>query len=225
MKGPVAIREMFDEISKRYDLSNTIMTFGMDRIWRAEVIRIAGIEPGMKVLDVGTGTGKLLKMALSKTGDVVGMDVSRNMLRILKGSMPESILVEGDATQLPFQDESFDRVISAFVLRNVGDLLGSLREQVRVLKKKGVLCALDTMPISPINPFAAILRFYFKKVVPIVGQWVAKNRPAFQYLYTSTMAFRPPEEMKILFLRAGLRKPKHKTFALGTVAVYYGIKP
>lgn len=219
------IEKMFDRISFRYDLSNTLMTMGMDWLWRKGLLEKAKIEPHMRVLDVGTGTAKLLKRAQRFTLDLFGLDLSARMLDIAKASVQGAHFVRGDAVFLPFKDESFDRVISAFLLRNVTDLLGSLKEQVRVLKRKGIWCALETMPISPINPLGPLLRFYFRKIVPFVGGLVTKNKRAYEYLYKSTFCFRPPEEIKILLLRAGLRKVRYKTFAFGSTVLYYGIKP
>lgn len=225
MKGADTIQGMFDRISLRYDLSNTLMTMGMDRIWRKKLVEKAKIETHMRVLDVGTGTGKLLKRAQSFTSRLFGLDLSVRMLAIAKNSVDGAHFVQGDTCYLPFKDESFDRVISAFLLRNVTNLLTSLKEQVRVLKRKGIWCALETMPISPTNPIGPLLRFYFRKIVPFLGELVTKNRAAYEYLCTSTFSFRSPEEIKILLLRAGLRKVRYKTFAFGTTVLYYGIKP
>ncbi|MFN3535297.1 MAG: ubiquinone/menaquinone biosynthesis methyltransferase [Desulfatiglandales bacterium] len=218
------IRGMFDRISERYDLSNTVMTFGMDRLWRRSLIDLARIRPGMLVLDVGTGTGKLLKEAYKKTKNGIGLDVSRSMLKIAKDRIERANLVEGDATEIPFKTGAFDRVISAFLLRNVPDLTRSLKEQVRVLKRDGIWCGLDTMPTSPQNPYGPLVRFYFRKVVPFVGQWISRDRSAYEYLYLSTMSFKTPQEMKRILKGVGLRDIRQKTFAFGTTIAYYGIK-
>jgi demethylmenaquinone methyltransferase/2-methoxy-6-polyprenyl-1,4-benzoquinol methylase len=231
MKGP-SIRErvneitsMFDAISQRYDTANTIISLGMDKLWRRTLIQMAGIGPSKRVLDLGTGTGELLREAERTGAMVVGLDRSQGMVSLAKRKYPWARLLVGDAVCLPFRDQEFDCVISAFVLRNVPLLIPCLGEQIRVLKRGGRLMAMDTMPVSRANPLSPLITFYLYKVIPFVGRFISGDLEAYRYLADSTMHFKAPQEMLEILRGLSLKDVGSRTFAFGTVVIYYGKKP
>ncbi|HPO57410.1 MAG TPA: class I SAM-dependent methyltransferase, partial [Anaerolineaceae bacterium] len=134
------VREMFARIAPRYDLMNRLMTGGQDRAWRREVIARAGLQPGQRLLDLGAGTGDLAFEALRRHPgvQVVAADFTPAMLQVgRKRPEPHPGWAAADALRLPFPDESFDALVSGFLLRNVADLDQALAEQYRVLRPGG----------------------------------------------------------------------------------------
>ncbi|MBI4928927.1 MAG: class I SAM-dependent methyltransferase, partial [Anaerolineae bacterium] len=142
-----AVQGMFTTIAPRYDLMNRLMTAGMDTAWRRNVIRRAQIVPGSRLLDLGAGTGDLAREALRQQPAcrVLAADFTLAMMQVGKASYPAPSDWSGaDALNLPFPDDSFDALVSGFLLRNVTDLERALREQWRVLRPGGRFVALDT---------------------------------------------------------------------------------
>jgi len=216
---------MFNSISQNYDLTNTVMTFGLDALWRKYLLQWARLSPGQWVLDVGTGTGKLLRGAEGYGAGAIGLDMSERMLFIAKGKNPNSLLVLGDALMLPFKEHTFERVISAFLLRNASDLATCLAEQFRVLKAKGLFLALETAPIPKDSLLYSAIYIYLRWVVPLLGFMITRNMAAFRYLIESTASFKTPLEMEAILKKTGFINVRHRRFAFGTTVVYYGEKP
>ena len=225
------VANLFSRISPRYDLMNALMTFGMHSRWRKRAARQAmeGLEG--PVLDVATGTGDLaleLARVPGVTG-VVGMDLLQPMVSraVAKAARSPKVLsptfITGDALSLPFQDHSFACVTSAFSLRNIPDLEQSLREMVRVVVPGGRVLSLETMPVEKglLRPF---VRFYFRRIVPIVGALIAFDRAAYTYLPRSVDRFLSPTELSSLFRKVGLEDVHHESLALGAVHLHWGVK-
>jgi demethylmenaquinone methyltransferase / 2-methoxy-6-polyprenyl-1,4-benzoquinol methylase len=210
---------MFGRIARRYDLMNTLMTAGQDHAWRrvvAELALAAGYaQPA--VLDVGTGTGKLAQAILQTAPQarVVGVDFAESMLRMAHGHLR---LAGGDALRLPFRDAQFDAVVSAFVIRNLADVPAGLAEQVRVLKPGARLVVLETTP-GPPNLLRPFFRFYFRRLVPLLGRLIAGDALAYTYLPESTLAFLEPSRLADLLRKTGLIDVRVRPLALGSVAV------
>ena len=219
---------MFGRIAHRYDVMNTLMTFGQDARWRRSVAEIvsahrAVLSTQYSVLDVGTGTGRLAQAVkgASPVSRVVGVDFTLPMLRIAANSV---LVAAADALGLPFADERFDAVISAFVVRNLADVAAGLREQVRVLRRGGRLVVLETTP-GPRGVLGLAFRFYFRGIVPLLGQLIASDASAYTYLPESTLAFVEPGRLAELLRELGLREVTTTRLAFGSVAVTSGVKP
>jgi demethylmenaquinone methyltransferase/2-methoxy-6-polyprenyl-1,4-benzoquinol methylase len=217
---PRFVAAMFGRIARRYDLMNTLMTFGQDSLWRREVARSVG-SPSF-VLDVGTGTAKLAHALARRhpTASVVGADFSLPMLSASSHKLP---LVAADALKLPFKDESFDAVTSGFLLRNLADLPKGLKEQARVLRRGGRIVILETTP-GPPNMLRPLFRLYFSRVVPLLGSLVAGDSTAYTYLPASSAAFVEPEDLAKTLRGQGFTHVRTKRMALGTVAVISGAR-
>jgi demethylmenaquinone methyltransferase/2-methoxy-6-polyprenyl-1,4-benzoquinol methylase len=224
---PRYVAEMFGRIAGRYDLMNTVITGGMDGAWRRVVAEIAlGAEhagPSADVLDVGTGTGKLAQAVLdaAPAARVVGVDFTFGMLRVAGRGLA---LVAADALRLPFPDNQFDAIVSAFVVRNLADVPRGVDEQVRVLRPGGRLVVLETTP-GPPGLLRPLYRLYFRYFVPLLGRLIAGERTAYRYLPESTLAFLEPARLAELLREHGLVDVQVRRLALGSVAVTSGRRP
>jgi demethylmenaquinone methyltransferase/2-methoxy-6-polyprenyl-1,4-benzoquinol methylase len=189
---------MFDTIAPRYDLVNRIMTFGLDRTWRARAVAALHLGPGSSVVDLACGTGDLCRAVAGAGLEPVGVDLSLGMLQNAKTEAP---LVQGDATALPFPDGSVDGAISGFALRNFVALPPVFAELARVIRPGGRVALLDVA--TPANP---ILRtghsVYFGHVVPRIGALLS-DREAYSYLPRSVAYLPEGEGMLDMLAGAG----------------------
>jgi demethylmenaquinone methyltransferase/2-methoxy-6-polyprenyl-1,4-benzoquinol methylase len=221
------VRAMFARIAWRYDLLNRLMTFGRDRAWRREAVDRLELRGGGRVLDVGAGTGDLSKACLEANSDalIVACDFTREMLELGKSRPGAGRIawVLADAERLPFASEIFDGVVSGFLLRNVVDLDRALCEQVRVLKPGGRFASLDTTPPGS-GVLSPLIRFYLRRVIPLLGRLVAGDAAAYRYLPASTEAFTAAERLAERLRSAGLEAVGFTRRMLGTIAIHWGQK-
>jgi demethylmenaquinone methyltransferase / 2-methoxy-6-polyprenyl-1,4-benzoquinol methylase len=187
-KQPHEVAEMFDGVADRYDITNTVLSFGQDRGWRRATRAALGLRPGDRVLDVGAGTG-VSTVELARDGAfAVGADLSLGMLRAGRHTRPEVPLVAGDALRLPFPDGSFDAVTISFALRNVVDVEAALRELGRVTRVGGALVICEfSHPINAV--FRTVYLSYLMRSLPAVARAVASNPDAYVYLAESIRAW------------------------------------
>jgi|SRR5579871_3970306 len=215
---------MFGRIAPRYDLMNTLMTFGQDARWRRIVAQaVPRVGPGAHVLDVGAGTGRLAEavQADDPSRRVVGVDFALEMLRQADDAVQ---MAAGDAQRLPFADARFDAVVSGFLVRNLSDTERGLREQVRVLRPGGTLAILETTP-GPPGWLRPGYRLYFRRVVPLLGRLIAGDASAYTYLPESTLAFVEPSRLVAMLESCGLHEVRTRGLMFGTVALTVGYKP
>ena len=221
-----SVQAMFQRVAPRYDLMNRLMTGGQDVAWRKLVIKLAQIPPGGRLLDLGAGTGDLTREALRQQPDCdpVAADFTLNMM--LVGKRQPGLALKwsaADALNLPFPDESFDGLVSGFLLRNVVDLPRALREQYRVLKPGRRMVALDTTRPKPslLSPF---IRFHMRRVIPFLGGLLTGQRDAYVYLPSTSEAFLSAEELQEHIREAGFREVGFHRLMFGTVAIHWAVK-
>lgn len=222
------VRRMFNRIAGRYDLLNRLITLGRDQAWRRHVVAQAALPPGGRLLDVATGTGDIAFHTLVHDPDAtaVGVDFALQMMRAGRRRTDGDRLrwCQADALSLPFADASFDAVTSGYLLRNVGDVPGALREQLRVVRPGGRIVALDTTP-PPRNWLRPLIRLHLRAVIPTLGRLVAGDAAAYTYLPASTEAFFTAAELAGIMQAAGLEDVAYRTFMFGTIAVHVGRRP
>ncbi|GAA0437317.1 demethylmenaquinone methyltransferase [Actinoplanes capillaceus] len=187
-KQPHEVAEMFDGVAKRYDLTNTVLSFGQDRGWRRATRTALGLRPGERVLDVGAGTG-ISTEELGRSGAfAVGADLSVGMLQAGRRVRAEVPLLAGDALRLPFADGVFDAVTISFALRNVVDTGAALREFARVTRPGGRLVVCEFS--HPTNAaFRTVYMQYLMRSLPAVARGVSSNPEAYVYLAESIRAW------------------------------------
>ncbi|MBQ6284164.1 MAG: bifunctional demethylmenaquinone methyltransferase/2-methoxy-6-polyprenyl-1,4-benzoquinol methylase UbiE [Bacteroidales bacterium] len=230
MPSKEKIEGMFDNIAKDYDSLNHIMSLSIDKIWRRKAIKkIKDAGEAPRVLDVACGTGDF-SIAIAKAvkkGEVIGVDISKEMLevmrqKVLKNKLESIISQEvGDGEALRFPDGSFDRVVNAFGIRNFEDRDKGLREALRVLKYGGRLVILELS-----RPQNKIIRWfydlYFLHILPIIGGKVSGDKAAYAYLPASVKAFPGKKEFTDELRRAGFVNITHRAFTFGICRMYTG---
>jgi demethylmenaquinone methyltransferase / 2-methoxy-6-polyprenyl-1,4-benzoquinol methylase len=218
------VQSMFTRIAPRYDIMNRLMTGGQDIRWRREVIRLARLNPDDSLLDLGTGTGDLAFEALRQNPDarVVAADFTLEMMRVGQRNRSMSWSA-ADALHLPFSDQSFDAVVSGFLMRNVIDLQKGLQEQYRILKPDGRVIILDTTrpKRNLVSPF---IWFHMHVIIPALGGLLSGFRSAYHYLPDSTEGFVTAEEMAVRMITVGFKKVQFKRLMFGTIAIHWGEK-
>jgi len=227
MKDKAAyVRGMFSAIAGRYDLLNTLLSFGRDRHWRSSTVSALGLIGGEAVLDVATGTGRLareLGRRMGVGGVVVGLDFCPEMLHRARGKAGSAELLLATVERMPFPDNTFDCATVGFALRNVPDVERMLRETARVVKPGGrVVCLEFSRPRHPV--FQTMHRLYLSFILPLVGRLISGDREAYVYLPRSIMEFCEPEELHRLMGNAGLAHPHSRPLTWSVVAIHTATK-
>jgi demethylmenaquinone methyltransferase / 2-methoxy-6-polyprenyl-1,4-benzoquinol methylase len=218
--APDAVRDMFDRIAPVYDLMNRAMSLGLDVRWRRMTAR-AAVRSGDQVLDVCCGTGDLALADHEAGGNVTGLDFSERMLVRARRKSDAIEWVRGDATELPFPEDTFDAVTVGFGVRNLEDLESGLRELARVLRPGGRLGCLEiTRPTGALRPF---FRLWFDGLVPLAGR-VLPGGSAYTYLPASVKRFPGPEDLAAVMERAGFSTIRWKLLGGGIVALHTAVK-
>ncbi len=221
------IRGLFSSIAPHYDMLNRLMSLGMDQHWRRAALKCLKLPAGGRLLDIATGTGDVALMAshMYPLSSVVGMDMTVEMLRIASVKDKEQCINwgSGDALNLPFEDNSFEGVISAFMMRNVGDTQAALDEQARVIKPGGsVVCLEMTWPKR--FPMRWLFHIYFFGWVPVMGRILSGKGEAYHYLPASVRNFVAPDILAQQMVKTGLSRVRWDRKMLGTVTLHVGEK-
>ena len=221
---------MFNNIARRYDFLNHLLSLGVDNYWRWRTIRILKKENPKLILDVATGTGALALTAVKLNPDkIFGVDISDDMLAIGRAKikakkLTEKIeLLEGDSENLIFSNDKFDAVMVAFGVRNFENLLKGLQEFHRVLKPGKVAVILEfSHPENKI--IKSVYHFYSSRILPVLGKKISKNETAYQYLHDSVEAFPSGNDFLNILKQAGFRETKSTSLTFGVVTIYTGRK-
>ena len=221
-KDPRDVASMFDGVARRYDITNTVLSAGQDRVWRRATREALGVGLGDKVLDLAAGTA-VSTVELEKSGAwCVAADFSVGMLKA--GAARPVPKVAADATRLPFGDAMFDAVTISFGLRNVVDNLAGLREMARVTRPGGrlVVCEFST-PTVPV--FSTIYKEYLMRALPRVARAVSSNPEAYVYLAESIRAWPDQAALARRLEEAGWTQVRWRNLTGGIVALHAAVKP
>jgi len=223
-KQPSDVQRMFDAVARRYDVTNDVLSMGQDRRWRREVLAAVAAEPGERVLDLAAGTGTSSEPFAAAGAVVVPCDFSIGMLKVGKLARPELPFTAGDATRLPFADDSFDAVTISFGLRNIVDPLAGLRELLRVTRPGGrlVVCEFSHPTWAP---FRTVYTEYLMKALPGVARRVSSNPDAYVYLAESIRAWPDQAGLGQRVAAAGWTAVGWRNLTGGIVALHRAHRP
>jgi len=223
------VRQVFDSVADRYDLMNDLMSGGIHRLWKAELVDLLAPRAGQRLLDVAGGTGDIARRILARAGAaaVTVCDINERMLRrgrdraIDAGRLSGIAWVCGDAEALPVADASVDGYTIAFGLRNVTRIDEALAEARRVLRPGGHFLCLEFAPVdTPV--LNRLYDLYSFAVLPVLGQMVAGDREAYQYLAESIRRFPPQQELARRMAAAGLEQVSVRSLTGGIAALHSG---
>jgi len=227
-----AVARVFSSVASKYDLMNDLMSFGIHRLWKRTAIDLSGVRAGQTVLDLAGGTGDLaakFSKIVGAKGQVVLADINSDMLavgrdRLIDGGIIDGVeFVQANAENLPFADDRFDCVASAFGLRNVTDKDAALQEMYRVLKPGGRALVLEFS-----KPTTEMLNkaydFYSFKILPKIGKHIANDEASYQYLAESIRMHPDQETLKQMLIDAGFVDVDYHNMTGGIVALHRGFK-
>ena len=224
-----AVQQMFDEIAPRYDLLNHVLSMNIDRLWwwrAARTFRLNLRRPQAKALDLCCGTGDMGRALRKQSGEaqITGADFSRGMLMRGKQKFDSFRIsaIEADALRLPFADQSFDVVVSAFGFRNLANYDAGLKEIYRVLRPEGEVGILDFS--EPGGLLGKVYGFYFRNVLPKIGTLISGVSGPYSYLPASVSRFPAPSEMLARMRATGFRTASWKPYSFGIAGLYRASK-
>ncbi|MBF0216363.1 MAG: ubiquinone/menaquinone biosynthesis methyltransferase [Candidatus Omnitrophica bacterium] len=228
------MREMFDSASKKYVLSNTVLTFGMDGVWRRRVVEEIRPKPGGKILDICTGTGDLAFLIARRFPEqnVYGIDYSPKMLSVARDrakalGLGNLVLLEGDSSRLPFVNGSFDYVTVSFGFRNLSysqDILKAvLREVHGVLNTGGRFIIIESSQPSGVF-IRKVFHVYARTIVPFVGSLFSGRREPYAYLGGSMIKFYEKPRLVAFLRENGFREEKNVLFMFGAILLSIFVK-
>jgi demethylmenaquinone methyltransferase/2-methoxy-6-polyprenyl-1,4-benzoquinol methylase len=224
------VREMFNNISGKYDFLNHFLSLGIDKIWRKKAIKaLREIKP-QKVLDIATGTGDFALAALPlNPKEIIGLDLSPGMISVGQEKMEKKgvtniiKLVVGDSEDLPFEDDHFDALTVGFGVRNFENLEKGLSEMLRVVRPGGKLVILEFSKPKKF-PVKQVFGFYSKNVIPFLGKNISKDEKAYAYLPESVAAFPEGKNFTDILEKIGYKAVEAKIVSGGIATIYSGIK-
>lgn len=217
---------MFDDIASTYDLTNRVLSFGIDKQWRKKgcdkAYELLGKDELTQITDVATGTGDLLlywrdraKKHGIKVNKYVGIDPSVGMLEVAKEKVDFADFLEGKAQVLPIENEGTDIISISYGIRNVVDRVEALQEFSRALKPGGMVVILEFTKQEKVGVASKIVDFYMKKVLPTIGGFVSRNYAAYRYLPDSIEQFLTTDMLQKELEEAGFEMKYIKSFSMG----------
>ncbi len=224
------VATMFNNISKRYDLLNHVLSLGIDIIWRKKAIKLLQKDQPKLILDIATGTGDFAIEALVLNPDkVIGVDISEGMLaegrkKMKKRKLEHLIDLQlGDSEKLLFEDNKFDAVIVSFGVRNFENLEKGITDMYRVLKPGGKTVIVEFSKPKKF-PMKQGYNFYFRYILPQIGKIVSKDDSAYTYLPESVQAFPDGKDFLAVLEKVGFKNTKCKPLTFGISSIYIGEK-
>lgn len=227
-----AVMRHFNRVAPKYDFMNSLLSMGIQHVWKRAAVRMLDIQPGDKVLDVCGGTGDLSILAARRTGPggrVVIFDINRAMIEAGRHKIdpyPELAhidYVQGDAEEITFEDQTFDVAMVGFGIRNVTHLKRGFGEMHRVLKPGGKLLCLEfSRPVNPL--FRALYDFYSFNIMPLLGELIAGSAESYACLPETIRMFPLPDELASIFEEIGFEKVRYRSMTNGISVAHVGIK-
>ena len=222
------VNSVFDSVAFRYDLMNDLMSLGIHRLWKRTLMTLAQLREGQRLLDLAGGTGDLVRLArprLGATGQATLCDINAHMLelgrdRLVDSGLSDVAIIQADAASLPFADESFDRILIGFGLRNVAQPADCLKEMHRLLKVGGMALVLEFS--KPETWLAPIHHAYTHQILPKLGQLVTGTGDSYRYLAESIAMHPDQHTLREMMRAADFEGCEYFNLSAGIVAVHRG---
>jgi demethylmenaquinone methyltransferase/2-methoxy-6-polyprenyl-1,4-benzoquinol methylase len=222
----IKVKRMFDSIAGRYDFLNHLLSFGFDFYWRKRALQLTGFNSDSILLDVACGTGDVAiqakKMGVEK---IFGADFSHNMLKLFneKSDWIKGKNIQMVAEHIPLKDESVTNITVAFGVRNFYDSRNAINSFYRVLKLKGKVTIIEfRMPSNKI--IKTLYKFYFKKILPVIGGFISGDKEAYNYLPSSVEEFDEKIKLPELLKNSGFKKIEIYNLTFGIIQVLMATK-
>ena len=223
-KRPDEVATMFDDVAPKYDVVNDVLSMGQTRRWRRVVVEAMDVKAGQRVLDLAAGTGTSSEPYADAGIDVIACDFSLGMLKVGKRRRPDIDFIAGDATRLPFADNTFDATTISFGLRNVNEPKKALAEMLRVTKPGGKLVIAEfSQPVVPL--WRTMYTEYLMRALPAIAVKVSSNPDAYVYLAESIRAWPDQDHLAGWLQESGWEKVTYRNLSGGIVAVHRAHKP
>lgn len=231
-KKSIMVNKIFNDVAKKYDIMNDIMSFGIHRIWKHYTVSCSSVLKGQKVLDIAGGTGDLTKKfsyLVGSTGQVVLMDFNNSMLKIGRKKIRNSgfinniFYIQADAENIPLQDNYFDCISISFGLRNITNKEKALSSMFRVLKPGGSIIILEFSKPKYIW-LSKIYDLYSFYLLPTLGKIVTKNYESYKYLVESIKMHPNQEQLKKMMNSSGFKNIIYHNLTGGIVSIHHGFK-
>ena len=226
------VGKVFSNVAGKYDLMNDAMSLGVHRLWKRDFVRKAKLRPGMKCLDVAGGTADIAMLMAEEVGEkgkVTVFDINKEMLDVGKervidrGFIGPISFTQGNAEDIPFEDETFDVATVSFGIRNVTRLEKAFKEMTRGVKPGGkVMCLEFSHPTN--KALAKVYDFFSFNIIPEIGNLLAKDRDSYEYLVESIRKFPDQEKLKKILEDCGLYQVKYYNLTNGIAAIHIGHK-
>jgi len=224
------VADMFNNIAKKYDFLNHLLSLGIDKGWRRKAIKMVAPHNPKQILDLATGTGDFAFVAMRlKPDHIEAADISEGMLdvgrqkNIKKGFSDVIDFVYGDSENLEYPDNHFDLVTIAFGVRNFENLKAGLSEMRRVIKPDGHVCIIEFSKPRGF-PMKQLFAFYSKYILPLIGRLFSKDKSAYTYLPESSASFPDGEEFIAIMNEIGYSKTYEKRLTGGIATIYLSEK-
>ena len=225
------VDNVFFQVADRYDIMNDAMSLGLHRLWKKITIELLNVRTGQQILDLASGTGDLAAQLAQQVGDeglVIASDINNSMLskgrerHLDQGLLSNINYIQANGELLPFADNTFHAITLAFGLRNMTHLNTALSECQRILKPGGQIAILEFSKPSPL--IKPIYDAYSLHVIPLLGEWIVKDRDSYQYLVESIRKHPDQLTLQQMMESAGFDKVNYYNLAQGIVAIHQGYK-
>lgn len=225
------VHSVFQKIAPKYDMMNSLLSLRRHKAWRNFTMKKMNVQKGQTAIDLCCGTcdWTISTAQASQTGTIVGLDFSQNMLeigqqKINKLGLDKQIqLIQGNAMELPFDDNTFDYATIGFGLRNVPDIVQVLKEMRRVVRPGGrVFCLELSKPTW--QPFKGLYYSYFNHILPVLGKWFAKSYEQYKWLPESLAMFPDHQQLARIFEEIGYEQVQAFPLTGGIAALHIGTK-
>lgn len=222
------VTHVFERVASRYDMMNDLMSVGLHRLWKTWFVESLPLQQGGLYLDVAGGTGDIAQAIFDRLkrfkcdAQITVSDINPAMIQVGQKRHPHLSWVCSNAENLPFEDNSIDVYTIAFGLRNVTHPKKALQEAYRVLKPGGSFACLEFSQVP--SSLEKLYDFYAFHIIPRIGEWVAQDREAYQYLSESIRTFLTREELLTLMNKVGFERVRCEIYTKGVVALHRGYK-